>query len=153
MMICYLDSSAWVKRHQKENGSDWMARLWQPTARFGCANLGLIEVLSTVVRRHAANHVEDAITRAVLESVRRDFAAFVQIDLNASVLTLAQSLPIRHRLRGADCVHLASAMRLRELQSAAVVFIASDVELLAAAVAEGFSTLDPAHDPAMPQIT
>jgi predicted nucleic acid-binding protein len=151
MTFYYLDASAWVKRHQAEAGSAWINRLWRPERRFACAGLGLIEVLCTVTRRHASQGLPEAHTRRAMEAIRRDFDSFGQIALDATVLRVAEELAIRRRVRGADCVHLASAMRLRDLQQGLVVFVAADVELLRAASAEGFAALDPATDPPLPK--
>jgi predicted nucleic acid-binding protein len=150
MNIFYLDSSAWVKRHQEEAGSDWMARLWQPSVHFAYASLGLVEVLCTIARRHAANNVNQASTDSVLKAVRQDFAGFLRIEFDNAVLTLAESLASTRRLRGADCIHLASAMHMRDSLGVTVALIASDAELLAAASAEGFSTLNPVLDTPLP---
>src|SRR4051812_38791299 len=126
MSIFYLDSSAWVKRHESEEGTAWMGRIWRPHARFACANLGLIEVLSAISRRHAAHSIEEALTAQVLQTVQREYDAFVQVGLDGAVLGLAKVLAPRYRLRGADCVHLASALHLRAVQDDAVMFIGSD---------------------------
>lgn len=149
MSLYYLDASAWVKRHQREDGSDWIARLWGPEVRFACATLGVVEVLATVARRHAGNTVAQDVTVAVLAAVQRDFAAFTQVPLNEAVLERATDLASRRRLRGADSVHLASALYLRQVQTEQVVVVASDAELLAAARAEGLAVLDPTANPAV----
>jgi len=150
MTLFYLDSSAWVKRPQSEAGSLWMSRLWRPGVPFACATLGLVEVLCTIARRHAANSVDPSLTAAVLKSVHEDFEAFVRVELDDATLRVAESLAPTRRPRGADCIHLASAIRLRDSSGAPIILIASDAELIAAAAAEGFSTLDPAADPPLP---
>ena len=86
----------------------------------------------------------------MLQKVRQDFDGFLRIDFDDSVLVVAESLASTRRLRGADCIHLASAMRVRDSLGATVILIASDAELLAAALAEGFSTLDPSLGPPLP---
>jgi hypothetical protein len=80
------------------------------------------------------------------------FDAFVQVEFDDTVVRLAESLGPQWRLRGADSVHLASAVRLRDSLNATVTLIASDVELLAAAAAEGFAVLDPSQEPALPAL-
>jgi predicted nucleic acid-binding protein len=152
MRIFYVDASAWVKRHQREVGSDWIARFWLPERRMSCATLGLIEVLCTIGRRHAASSVDEAVTTSVLQAVRTDFDAFVQVRLDDAVLLQAESLAMKTHLRGADCIHLASAMRLAESLGTPITLIASDIELLAAARSQGFDCLDPSRDPALPTI-
>ena len=86
----------------------------------------------------------------MLDAVRRDFNAFYQVKLDDAVLLRAESLVINRRIRGADCIHLASALHLRESLGMPVTVITSDAELLAAATAEGFNTLDPNLDPPIP---
>ena len=150
MIIYYLDASAWVKRHQSEAGSAWMGHLWRPERSFSCAGLGLVEVCCAVARRHAAAGLPPSHTQAMLQVISRDYESFVQIEMDPRLLSLAQSLAVRRRLRGADCMHLAAAMRLREVWEGSVALVASDAELLAAAVAEGFAVLDPSDDPPLP---
>jgi hypothetical protein len=72
------------------------------------------------------------------------------ISLGANVLSHAADVANTHALRGADSIHLASAIHMRESLGAAVTMIASDAELLAAASLEGFAILDPAVDPPLP---
>lgn len=151
MSIYYLDASAWVKRHQQEDGSEWMGQFWRPHVRLACATLGLIKVLAAVARRHAANAVGAEATSRVLDAVRGDYNAFTQIALDEALLNMACELAARRRLRGADCVHLASAMLLRQVQADDIVVITSDAELLNAACGEGFAVLDPASNPALPE--
>jgi hypothetical protein len=48
-----------------------------------------------------------------------------------------------HRLRGADSIHLSTALRIRKAVSPDIVFVASDRELLAAARRERFKVINP----------
>ena len=63
------------------------------------------------------------------------------------VLALAAAIVETRHLRGADSVHLASAIRLGQLANAEVTLVASDAELLDAARAEGLPILDPRANP------
>ena len=76
----------------------------------------------------------------------------MQVEFDDAVVRLAEAMGPQWKLRGADSIHLASAVRLRDSLSAAVTVIASDAELLAAATAEGFDVLDPSQDPALPTL-
>jgi len=76
----------------------------------------------------------------------------MKILFDDAVVRLAESLGPQWKLRGADSVHLASAVRLRDSLNATVTVIASDVELLTAAAAEGFAVLDPSQEPALPAV-
>ncbi len=107
-------------------------------------------MLCTISRRNAGNTVSPVITDAALKVVRQDFNAFFHVEFDDDVIRLAESLASTRRLRGADCIHLASAMHMRDALGATVILIATDAELLAAATAEGFSTLDLAFCPPLP---
>jgi hypothetical protein len=64
--------------------------------------------------------------------------------VNPQVLEAASILIDRHYLRAMDAVQLGSAVVARDLMNAPDMrFIASDKELLAAALAEGFDVWDP----------
>ncbi|HVT17946.1 MAG TPA: hypothetical protein VHQ90_17430 [Thermoanaerobaculia bacterium] len=65
--------------------------------------------------------------------------------VGAAVLTHVPGLCRRHPLRGADAVHLASALLLRE-EGLDVLFACSDRHLLEAAAAEGLAIFDPASE-------
>ncbi|HOA75724.1 MAG TPA: hypothetical protein PL151_03835 [Phycisphaerae bacterium] len=71
--------------------------------------------------------------------------------MSLGVIARAQQLIQRHRLRCADAIHLASAVLLAMESGQSVCVVASDAELLAAARAEGFATLDPQADPSVPR--
>lgn len=45
----YLDSSAWVKRNEREEGTEWIDGLWRNSLPLACCRLGLVEVVSAVV--------------------------------------------------------------------------------------------------------
>ncbi len=71
-----------------------------------------------------------------------------RLPITETVVLRAAELAREHRLRAADAVHLATAMEWREelaLSRERVVFVASDIELLAAAETVGFAVLNPAR--------
>jgi predicted nucleic acid-binding protein len=142
MSIFYLDASAWVKYYVEEPGSDWVEQFWEQQLPCASSELGLVEVLAALIRRRAFEAQP-----GVLDEVEKQFGAFHAIALDRAVRSLCPTLLKRHSLRGADCVHLASAIHLRNAQGDKVVLIASDGELLTAARAEGFDVLNPAENP------
>lgn len=147
MTVYYLDASAWVKRHVEETGSDWMRRFWRERLPVACSGIGGLEVLSAIVRR---SRPDDPRLQTVAADISADSEAFYEISLSDSVITRAREVIARHRLRCADAVHLASAMRVGQELGQVVCIVASDAELLAAAAAEGLATLDPQTDPPVP---
>jgi uncharacterized protein len=146
----YIDSSAWVKRYEREEGTDWVDDLWRQGRSLACSRLGLVEVVSAVVRRHSGRGVAGDVTQRVIGDVRTDFSEFLAVGLSNDVLDLAAEFAEVRRLRGADCVHLASAVRLGRVFGEQATMIASDADLLAAARAEGLAVLDPRTNPPLP---
>jgi predicted nucleic acid-binding protein len=73
---------------------------------------------------------------------------FYQVPMLASVIDSALSLARKEALRGADALHLASAVLLAaflEERRNDLVFVGSDRELNALAERLGLSVIDPAH--------
>jgi hypothetical protein len=151
MTVFYMDASAWVKWHIVEEGSEWVERFWTARPAAGSSTLGLIEVTAAIVRRHRGGRVAPGATAQVLQALEEDFSEMTHVQVDADVLRLAKDLARSHALRGADCIHLASAFRLGEITGRDVAMIASDAELLAAARAEGLAVLDPRTNPPLPE--
>ena len=149
MILYYLDASAWVKRHVSEIGSDWMRSFWRQRLPLACSSLGSLEVLSAILRR---SRPDDPRAETVATELSADCEGFYEVNLSAPVISRAQDLIRRHRLRSADAVHLASALLVAQELNQSVCVVASDAELLAAATAEGLATLDPQLDPPVPAI-
>ena len=58
MMLCYLDSSAWVKRYFRELGSGWINQEFAHGILLGSSTLGLIEATATCARKRAAGAID-----------------------------------------------------------------------------------------------
>ena len=104
--------------------------------------LGYVEVVAALSRRFTAVDV------AMLDSrLQLDWHDMARVPVTNTILLRAVHVARRYHLRGADAVHLATAMDVREdlaLSGERVMFVASDKELLAAADAAGFAVLNPA---------
>lgn len=150
MNVFYLDSSVWVKRYQREPGTDFMKAVWNSGWSRASCFLGLIEVTSAIVRRHAHQQVANEATAAVLTTLGTDYKGFIEVHLGQIVHDLAMALTTRHRLRGADAIHLAAAVAYARRSTDRTVVVTSDLELIAAAQAEGLATLDPSTNPPLP---
>ena len=105
--------------------------------------LGYVEVIAALSRRFTQTEV------AVLESrLRLDRERMGIAQVTDTIMLRAVAVARDYRLRGADAVHLATAMEIREdvaVTGERVVFVASDIELLAAAETVGFAVLNPAR--------
>lgn len=150
MHIHYLDASAWVKRYVGEEGSQrvngWMNR--DPLV--ASAALGVTEVLSTVVRKTRAGELSEAERDQIVEDVWAEFDLFAQVYHTAPVMKRTRTVALRYGLRGADTVHLASALWLEDHlppEIERITMITSDRELAEAAEQAGLAVFDPTREP------
>ena len=112
MAIVYFDSSAFVKLLAEEEGSDLAAALWDGCDAAVASRLAYPEVRAALAAA-ARNH---DITEAELDEAERDWdgywAATRPVELTAAVERHAGQLARTGALRGADAVHLASALAI-----------------------------------------
>ena len=110
MALVYFDASAFVKLVVEEAGSDLAASLWDGCDAALSSRLAYPEVRGAL----AAAHRNRDLTNAELEDAEaawEDYwAATRRIELTPAVERNAGELARRHALRGADAVHLASAL-------------------------------------------
>ena len=144
-MILFLDTSALVKIYIAEPGSERMREAAAREEPKAASVLAFAEIHATFARRRR----EELLLDAELDQVRLGFAddweKLTQMPVGAAVLRLVPRLCERHPLRGADAVHLASALLLKE-EGLEVVFACSDRPLLGAAAAEGLVIFNPASE-------
>ena len=137
-MNSYLDTSALLKLLIRERGTDAMNALWSRRDDSYASLLGYAELRSAVaaaIRSQRIHALGGADAHAEVEVVWRSLFA---VDIDANLVRAAGDLADRHRLRAADAIHLASAIRIREPETA---FVAFDARLREAAAAEGFQVL------------
>jgi predicted nucleic acid-binding protein len=148
--LCFLDSSALVKRYVAETGSGWIQSLAEPTAghTLFIARITWVEVLSALARRQreAAAPPEDV--AATVHQFRYDLDTQYQvIELDQALIELAGEMVLRHPLRTYDAVQLAAAWRVQsgliQAGGPALTFVSADARLLAAAQTEGLLTDTP----------
>lgn len=112
MALIYFDSSALVKLLAEEPGSDLAAELWDGCDAAMASRLAYPEVRAALAAS-ARNH---DITETELDAAERDWdgywAAIRPVELTAAVERHAGQLARAHALRGADAVHLASALAI-----------------------------------------
>jgi uncharacterized protein len=145
-MIYYLDSSALVKRYAAEAGSTQMSSLIEGGAKIAISWLAVPETLAALARRAKTG----SLGVAELASIRSQFAQDLQdvmiVEVGGAAVEGIESLIARHALRGADSIHLSTALWLQRTTNSPVVFVASDNELLNASRAEKLKTYNPAVD-------
>lgn len=150
MTFYYLDASAWVKRYYQETGTTWVQDLFAQNQVIACASLGLIEVMATLARKRKAREIDLPSFEQKAHELEEDWGRFIQVQLTAEVVDLAKKLARERAIRGADAVHLASALVLQGRfveEDDRLVFVASDRELKEAAKISDLAVIDPAEQP------
>ncbi|HEX6040749.1 type II toxin-antitoxin system VapC family toxin [Longimicrobium sp.] len=159
MKYCFLDTSAFTKLHVVERGMDIVRELVRSADRDPdrvqvlVCDFVLPEAVSAVMqvkeRSDAARRgMSAAALQVTLPRIRRQLqhgSVFVVIPATGC-MELAADLVERHRLRGADSVQLAAALKARGFASEGhqFIFVSDDVAQCRAAEGEGLEVLRPA---------
>jgi predicted nucleic acid-binding protein len=146
MIFYYLDASAWVKRYYRETGTAWVPDLFAHDPTMACASLGVVEVMATLARKVKAREVSRSRLARKVQELEKDWRQFIQIHFTAEAVDRARDIARQRALRGADAVHLASALLLQSRfaeEDDRLVLVASDRELKEAAQASGLDVTDP----------
>lgn len=133
MALVYFDSSALVKLVVEEPGTSLVSGLWDGCDAALSSRLAHPEVCAALwAARRNSDLTEDGL-RSALATWEEFWAAVRPVELTASVERRAGELAGQRALRGADAVHLASALALG---SSDLVVAVWDRRLHAGAVAE-----------------
>ena len=150
MSAYFFDSSALVKRYVEEDGTPWVQRVLNPAAghRVYIARVALVEVVSAVSRRTRGGSISADGAAAILAALRRDSELqYRVVELTPAIFRRAEILAERHALRGYDAIQLAVAALMHDLRdmmgATPLTLISADVELNAAAAADGLQIEDP----------
>ncbi|MBI4787747.1 MAG: type II toxin-antitoxin system VapC family toxin [Chloroflexi bacterium] len=147
MILYYLDASVWVKRYFQEQGTDWIQSLFAQNPKMACASLGVVEVMATLARKRKAGEMEVSVFDQKTQQLEEDWKRFTQIQFTLGTVESAKKLAKQLAIRGADAVHLASVVLLKEQleEDDELVFVASDRQLKEAAQTSGLTVIDPAE--------
>lgn len=129
--VYYLDASAWAKRYLAEEGSYGVSTLFQSSLPIAGSVLGYIEVTAALFRRNSVQ-----IAHRLAASLDQDWFEMSQLELSTAVLDHAATLTRTCRLRGADAIHLATALGFQEslqISGLKVAMVTYDRELTSAA--------------------
>ncbi|MHB8783001.1 MAG: type II toxin-antitoxin system VapC family toxin [Desulfobacteria bacterium] len=150
--MIYLDSSALVKRYVAEDGSDAVDRLLVDHPYAAASRLAYPEILSALNRKHRAREFSARFLGKMIAAFESDWGKLFILEFDEELLPIIKQAIRKHAIRGADAVHLASAMWLRSVLKEDVIFVCADAKLLGAARAERLLAFDPAQgvDPPPP---
>lgn len=122
----YFDTSVLVKRYVKEEGSTAARRLLQ-RYRFLSSAVVPVEVLSALSRRRTAGELAERDFLAIRSRLHKDRGYWELVEVGAIVLSQAEELVQKTRLRTLDALHVASALTFQAASGLTVPFITADV--------------------------
>jgi predicted nucleic acid-binding protein len=143
--MIYLDSGALVKRYVAEDGSDAIDRLLADHPYTATSRLAYPEILSALNRKHRAREFSARVLGELIAGFESDWGKLFILEFDGELLPIIKQAIRKHAIRGADAVHLASAMWLRSVLKEDVIFACADAKLIDAARAERLLAFDPAQ--------
>jgi predicted nucleic acid-binding protein len=155
--VLYLDSSALIKNYIFEVGTPGIqARLTKETktgAELFTSVLTYAEMHAIIARKLREGHLSKVDATRAHDQFDGDWRpAFTEVEVSRAVLGFVRTVVDASPLRGADTLHLASALWVRDTSrlgmksgslSGELTFVSSDRQLLSAARKQGILTLDP----------
>lgn len=138
MAIVYFDSSAFTKLVVDEVGTGLALALWNDCDAAVSSRLAYPEVCAALAAAERAHRLEPSEVRWARRRWDAYWTTVRPIEMTDTVCRRAGTLVADHALRGADGVHLASALTFEEAE---LVVAAWDRRLSAGAAAEGLQTL------------
>jgi hypothetical protein len=110
--LVYFDSSAFVKLLAEEAGSDLAAQLWDGCDAAVASRLAYPEVRAALAAAARNHDLAEADLDDAERAWDRYWASTRPVELTAAVEQRAGQLARTHALRGANAVHLASALAI-----------------------------------------
>jgi hypothetical protein len=83
---------------------------------------------------------------AIRNQINQDIQRFLIVEVAGAPVDGIDTLIARHALRGADSIHLSTALWLGKATRTPIILVASDNELLNAARNDQLKTYNPAED-------
>jgi uncharacterized protein len=151
--LLYLDSSALIKYYVQEVGTENVRGKLETGRPVFTSVLAFAEIHAALARRSKDRSIspgEFVIARTKFDS---DWAVGLgAVDLSPGVLSIVRNIVDQFALRGADTVHLASAIWLRDTTVAGrignqLLFLSSDKRLAKAAADFGLEAFNPETAP------
>lgn len=135
-MILYADTSALVKLVLTEPGSDLAIELWVSSPRVASSMLAYPEGCAALAAASRNGRLTPSHYRRSLRNFERTFEQLVSIEVDEQMALTAGERAASSGLRGADAVHLATAL---DLDDEEVTFVTWDQDLADAAASAGLA--------------
>ena len=98
------------------------------------ATIAYAELYAGLARKRRDGHLPQDSYARLRRHIEDEWPSYVRVELLREILDLSRELLERHPLRGFDAIHLASALSVKTRLEEDILFLASDVKLLRAAV-------------------
>ncbi|MGN6258200.1 MAG: type II toxin-antitoxin system VapC family toxin [Solirubrobacterales bacterium] len=135
-MILYVDTSALVKLVLVEQGSDLAAELWTRSSRAVSSILAYPEGRAALAAARRSGRLGTALYAESLKKFEKTFEQLLSIEVDDRLAMSAGEGAASFGLRGADAVHLATALGLVDEE---VTFVTWDQDLADAAASAGLA--------------
>jgi len=144
--MIYFDSSTLVKRYLKEVGSDIVTGILNSERMVATSKLTYPEIFSAFMRKHRTGEIKKKTLYAAINRFENDRYHFFIIEFHDELLPRIKNLAEKYPLKGADTLHLSSALWLKQNSGEDVTFVASDLNLLKAAEVENLRIVNPREE-------
>lgn len=112
----YFDSSALVKRYVEEKGSNDIDGFWARASRVFTASLSYAEIYSAFYRLFRDGSVSKKNLSILIGEFETDWKSLVIIEFGEDIRRKVPQVIAKSVLRGADLVHMACMVYVRERQ-------------------------------------
>ncbi len=142
-MICYLDSSALVKRYVTERGSSYIVRAFAEARIVGTAAISRAEVVAGFIKAVHRGALPSAEAELARHQFQTEWRYFQQHQITDALIGRACDLAWTFGLRGYDSVQLAAAVRWQDDLDLSVTLATFDERLWKAAARAGLEPYPP----------
>ncbi|MCD6335752.1 MAG: type II toxin-antitoxin system VapC family toxin [Candidatus Latescibacteria bacterium] len=154
MQWIYFDASALIKRYSQESGTPLVNEGFHhlPPNRMTCSTLGILEIISILVRKRNDGRLNQALFEQAMIEFRAeviDHEEFSATSVNDTLLLSALDFIAKYNLNATDAVILHSALNLRQVlqeRGDELSLWTSDKRLVRAARGEGIEVFDPEEE-------
>lgn len=142
--MIYWDSSALIKKYLREEGSDTVLQWLLVDHVLTTSQLTYAEIHATFARKLRDKEISHETYEEIRSLFDSDWKAMTIVRMEDNLLPKISAILTRQPLRGADAVHLASALYVSECSRFnPLPFACADIKLLEAAVKEGLDGWNP----------
>ena len=141
--MIYLDSSALIKNYGQEPGTHRVREILSAADRCSISKIGYAEICAAFGRKNRENPKDRRVHLIGFQRFQEDWKLLNIVELEDDLLPVICGLTEKYPLRGADAIHLASALWLERVLRDEVTFVAADGRLLETARDEKLKTVNP----------